>query len=609
MAIWSSNDPYAITCPKLGRVEPDDECDTLQDVPCLMVPFMEVGRAEAELSTAPHLSMLNDVKLDGEHNCVVLLTETEELGYIGAAYLAARQRDVYTGLPFNKNVSSPCFYSEGLLPVLPLSPMDSENTMDSFGELLTVGQPCMGGDGFSPSDNSWVLDDGDYPLLIAPETCWYGMTELIAREVARRRLTIVMLDKKYDGEQGEGRLRTLRQDLNFTCGAQIVELNKPDQLSDYNRYILKTELYKNNIHIEDDPYDDILTHLDEFRRSHGGLCNSNILRYVKVLRKQGKKDCRVELTRAQALAPITLQSQENALQAAADLAAEMKEELWGCESVKAQLESIVDLMQMDCTRRKRGLPTSGHGQILLFAGAPGTGKTTAAKMLCDWLKGRRLLDTTCDDLYKQVSGAQLKAPYVGNTAPLVHDLFKNSAFLFIDEAYALAENGQENDNYAQEAMAQLCVELENLPEDRVVVFAGYGGRQNRMRAFLDANPGLASRITATVQFDAYSPDKEMPAIFAHHAAARGLTLPKDWEKTVVAYFTRRAVREDYGSGREARRLLESCLTAQSHRLMADEKFDADTLRTLTSADLKAAIAQLESGFAALDTAKTGKFGV
>lgn len=247
--------------------------------------------------------------------------------------------------------------------MLPLSPMDSENTMDSFGELLTVGQPYMGGDGFSPSDNSWVLDDGDYPLLIAPETCWYGMTELIAREVARRRLTIVMLDKKYDGEQGEGRLRTLRQDLNFTCGAQIVELNKPDQLSDYNRYILKTELYKNNIHIEDDPYDDILTHLDEFRRSHGGLCNSNILRYVKVLRKQGKKDCRVELTRAQALAPITLQSQENALQAAADLAAEMKEELWGCESVKAQLESIVDLMQMDCTRRKRGLPTSGHGQI------------------------------------------------------------------------------------------------------------------------------------------------------------------------------------------------------------------------------------------------------
>lgn len=158
-------------------------------------------------------------------------------------------------------------------------------------------------------------------------------------------------------------------------------------------------------------------------------------------------------------------------------------------------------------------------------------------------------------------------------------------------------------------MAQLCIELENLPEDRVVVFAGYGGRQNRMRAFLDANPGLASRITATVQFDAYTPDKEMPAIFAHHAAARGLTLPKGWEKVVVPYFTRRAAAEDYGSGREARRLLESCVTAQSHRLIDSEKFDGETLRTLTANDLRTAIAQLESGFAALDTAKTARFGV
>ena len=266
-------------------------------------------------------------------------------------------------------------------------------------------------------------------------------------------------------------------------------------------------------------------------------------------------------------------------------------------------------MQLDCIRRKRELPTSGHGQILLFAGAPGTGKTTAARMLCDWLRSRGLLCTECDVTYKQVSGAQLKAPYVGNTAPLVHDLFQESAFLFIDEAYALAEEGQDNDHFAQEAMAQLCIELENLPEDRVVVFAGYGGKQNRMRAFLDANSGLASRITATVQFDAYSPDKEMPAIFVHHAAARGLTLPTGWEQAVVPYFTRRAARADYGSGREARRLLESSLTAQAHRLAGSEPFNADALRALTAADITTAIAQLESGFAALNTAKAGRVGI
>ena len=101
----------------------------------------------------------------------------------------------------------------------------------------------------------------------------------------------------------------------------------------------------------------------------------------------------------------------------------------------------------------------------------------------------------------------------------------------------------------------------------------------------------------------------MPAIFAHHAAARGLTLPAGWEKAVVPYFIRRAAAADYGSGREARRLLESCLTAQAHRLAGSEQFDADALRALTTADLTTAMAQLESGFAALDTAKAGRVGV
>ena len=104
---WSSEDPFAVTIPELVKITPDTELDIPMDVPCLVVPYMEYGRAEAELSCAAHLRALNDVKLDGEHNCVVLLAETEELGYIGAAYLAARQRDVYTGLPFSERTANP----------------------------------------------------------------------------------------------------------------------------------------------------------------------------------------------------------------------------------------------------------------------------------------------------------------------------------------------------------------------------------------------------------------------------------------------------------------------------------------------------------------------
>ena len=596
---------YTVTCPQTKRITPI-ESDT--DVPCLVVPLMEADAAAHELRAAPHLCSLLDVKLDGAHNCVVLLTENQELGFIGAAYLAARQRGVYCWRPFTQEMGDPSPDGAGLLPILTPSPLDKNDAIDGFGELLTVGNTYESDVFQAPNPNSWVRQYAVHPLLVTPDCCWTGMVTSIAPEVTRRGLTIVVLDKPLRADNKEN-FRSIVQELQFTCGAQVVELHKPAADSAYSQSILQTALRENHVRVEGDPYGTMLCTLDEFRRVHGGLCNANIRCYARMLRKVQHKLGVRALTEAQALEPITLKSRANALLAARTVAKEAKEELYGCETVKKQLESIVDLMQMDNIRRNRELPTSGHGQILLFAGAPGTGKTTAARMLCDWLRSRGLLCTECDAAYKQVSGAQLKAPFVGNTAPLVHDLFRESAFLFIDEAYALAEEGQDNDNYAQEAMAQLCIELENLPEDRVVVFAGYGGRQNRMRAFLDANPGLASRITATVQFDAYSPDKEMPAIFAHHAAARGLTLPAGWEKAVVPYFIRRAASADYGSAREARRLLESCLTAQAHRLACSEQFDADALRTLTTSDLTTAMAQLESGFAALDTAKAGRVGV
>ena len=84
------------------------------------------------------------------------------------------------------------------------------------------------------------------------------------------------------------------------------------------------------------------------------------------------------------------------------------------------------------------------------------------RQLYQWLDDEFLLELSPDgdDYYRQVSGAQLKAPFVGHTAPMIHELFTNYSFLFIDEAYALAESGlagSNNDHFAQEAMGQLCI--------------------------------------------------------------------------------------------------------------------------------------------------------
>ena len=501
---------------------------------------------------------------------------------------------------------------EGRLPVYPLCIIDN-----SFGSFFRMRQ---GGDahvaircGRRDKADHWSEVESRHPILITPATGVIDFAAKIEEQYRMRSLTIVLLPrpKNRRGSTTEYTTDALVEELRFSCAAEVVELDAPEPDSDYSRTIFAQALRANGLALAPaaDPKT-ILRQLAQFRARRGGAGNRNIVGLARLLAlrcRTGSVQSVCELTQEQVMTLLRIED---------DAPAEKRKkqtghDLCGCENVKTQLRSVVDAMQMDRRRRAAGLKTGSHGQVLLFAGAPGTGKTTAAQMLCDWLKSEMLLDDGfgSDANCFQVSGAQLKGKYVGQTAPLVHQLFQEHSFLFIDEAYALAEAGQDNDHFAQEAMAQLCIELENLPGDHVVVFAGYGGRQNRMRVFLDANPGLASRITATVQFDAYSPDKEMPAIFAKLTADKKLTLPDGWEQVAVSYFTRRAACADYGSGREARRLLESCLTAQAHRLAGQTDTADAALCTLTAADLQEAIAALERGFTALNSAKAARYGL
>lgn len=67
-------------------------------------------------------------------------------------------------------------------------------------------------------------------------------------------------------------------------------------------------------------------------------------------------------------------------------------------------------------------------------------------------------------------------------------------------------------------LLQLIIELENHSTDKLIIFAGYGGKKvneknNKMKDFLDANPGIKSRITSTIYFDSYSPDEMVQILF------------------------------------------------------------------------------------------------
>ena len=79
--------------------------------------------------------------------------------------------------------------------------------------------------------------------------------------------------------------------------------------------------------------------------------------------------------------------------------------------------------------------------------------------------------------------------------------------VLIDEAYALARGG-END-FGLEAIDTLVKFMEDHRDDLAVVAAGY---PEEMRKLIEANPGLESRFTRTIDFPDYT-DDELVAIF------------------------------------------------------------------------------------------------
>ena len=144
----------------------------------------------------------------------------------------------------------------------------------------------------------------------------------------------------------------------------------------------------------------------------------------------------------------------------------------------------------------------------------------------------------------------------------------------------------------------------------MIIFAGYGGdineKNNKMKRFLDENPGIASRITFTVHFSPYTA-KEMLDIFEVLANNATFRLEKGWENVLLPFFEQRVKDENFGNGREARRLLEHTMAVAAERFMewqestiftsqiVKEKEERQRLSLLTCEDLQTAIQEFIRG--------------
>ena len=249
--------------------------------------------------------------------------------------------------------------------------------------------------------------------------------------------------------------------------------------------------------------------------------------------------------------------------------------LIGLARVKAEVNRQTQVLRIEQLRAAAGLRRPTITRHLVFVGNPGTGKTTVARLVAGIYRALSLLSK---GQLVEVDRSELVAGYLGQTATKTVEAVGRAigGVLFIDEAYGLV-----GDQYGTEAIDTLVKEMEDHRDDLVVIVAGYPGP---MAAFIDANPGLASRFRTVITFDDYS-DEELTGIFERLAQDADYTPTPDCLSRFAELLAATPRGEGFGNGRFARNTLEAAIERHAWRLRDVDKPSVAQLRELVAADL------------------------
>lgn len=269
----------------------------------------------------------------------------------------------------------------------------------------------------------------------------------------------------------------------------------------------------------------------------------------------------------------------------------------GLERVKEQIERYRAATQMAKVRAARGMKVANASKHMIFAGPPGTGKTTIARVVANILAGLgvisepKLIETSRKDFVAEYEGQSA----VKTTATIDRAV---GGVLFIDEAYSLVqERDGRADPFGTEALDTLLARMENDRDRLVVIIAGYSSDIDRL---LEVNDGLRSRFATRVEFDSYSAT-EIVQIAKVIAESNDSTLSAEAEREAIEAATLLSQRQlggkpaldIAGNGRYARQLVEAgeqCRDMRLARLSDFESLGVEQLSEITGEDMAAAIA-------------------
>ena len=260
-----------------------------------------------------------------------------------------------------------------------------------------------------------------------------------------------------------------------------------------------------------------------------------------------------------------------------DVLAEL-DRLIGLGAVKEQVQRVIAVVQANRARASAGLATVDPGLHLVFTGAPGTGKTTVARLIARLYAAAGALPGS---RFVEVDRSHLVGGYVGKTAMKTSDVVKRAVpgVLFIDEAYSLTPSHESD--YGAEAISTLVKAMEDHRHELAVIVAGYG---EEMSDFLASNPGLQSRFKTVIHFPDYEAD-ELVQIFAQFVDETGLRIPREALDKAGDLFAKVADRSNFGNARFARSLFERAYARMALRAAEDGQMEMDELMELSVDDI------------------------